>query len=322
MTNIDEVMKQNKTFDLGDILLRHFTNDDLHDVFEYASDNDTVKYLTFPAHENLAESQKVLESFYIPNAGAYAVVLKSKDKCIGCFDLRIDKENNKATFGYVLNKHYWGNGHMTKVLGFMISFCFDKLDLNRFESTYYIGNEGSGKVMQKCGMKIEGIAKKELIIKGTTMDVAHLSILKEEYYENCRKSSKAPIMFNDRNNMSIRVYENNGQKIAVLESPYLILTDAQSALELLAEIKYSYSCDRIALYKATISDDFFDLRSKLAGEILQKFINYHIKLAIIGDFSLSTSRNLNDFIYESNKGNDIFFLPTLEGALERLGSVK
>lgn len=53
---------------------------------------------------------------------------------------------------------------------------------------------------------------------------------------------------------------------------------------------------------------FFILRTQLAGEILQKFINYQAKLAIYGDYTKYTSKPLKDFIYESNKGNDFFFV--------------
>ena len=73
--------------------------------------------------------------------------------------------------------------------------------------------------------------------------------------------------------------------------------------------------------KSAICDGFFDLSTKLSGEILQKFINYHIKIVIVGDFSVYTSKSLKDFIYESNKGKDIFFLPNEKEAIEKLSSV-
>ncbi|MEC3460142.1 DUF4180 domain-containing protein, partial [Bacillus thuringiensis] len=51
------------------------------------------------------------------------------------------------------------------------------------------------------------------------------------------------------------------------------------------------------------------------GDILQKFINYKVKSAIIGDFSIYTSKSLKDFIYECNKVNDIFYLATEQQAI-------
>lgn len=60
------------------------------------------------------------------------------------------------------------------------------------------------------------------------------------------------------------------------------------------------------------------LSTRIAGEILQKFINYQFKFAIVGDFSGYTSKPLKDFIYESNKGRDIFFVSSEEDAIEKL----
>ncbi|NMI02367.1 DUF4180 domain-containing protein [Paenibacillus sp. SZ31] len=52
------------------------------------------------------------------------------------------------------------------------------------------------------------------------------------------------------------------------------------------------------------------------GIVLQKFINYQIKIAIIDDFSSYSSKSLKYFIYESNNGKDIFFLPDEDQAIE------
>ncbi|MBU5311594.1 DUF4180 domain-containing protein [Tissierella carlieri] len=72
------------------------------------------------------------------------------------------------------------------------------------------------------------------------------------------------------------------------------------------------------LDKKVICEEFFTLSNGFAGEVLQKFINYHTKLAIISDFSKYTSKSLQNFIYECNKGKDIFFVDNLEQAVEKL----
>ena len=60
------------------------------------------------------------------------------------------------------------------------------------------------------------------------------------------------------------------------------------------------------------------LSTGLAGEILQKFVNYGGRIAIYGDYSHYTSKPLKDFIYESNNGKDVFFVSSLEEAVEKL----
>lgn len=93
----------------------------------------------------------------------------------------------------------------------------------------------------------------------------------------------------------------NGIAVAV-SSDSMIITDVDSALDLLMSAKYEAGTKYIVVDKKNIIEDFFILSSGLAGEILQKFINYGGKIAIYGDFSHYTSKPLKDFIFESNKG--------------------
>ncbi|MDE7192132.1 MAG: DUF4180 domain-containing protein, partial [Clostridia bacterium] len=74
----------------------------------------------------------------------------------------------------------------------------------------------------------------------------------------------------------------------------------------------------IAISKDLITDKFFILSSGIAGEILQKFINYQFRIAIFGDYTKYTSKPLKDFIYESNNGQDVFFVDNLEDAINKL----
>jgi len=121
--------------------------------------------------------------------------------------------------------------------------------------------------------------------------------------------------------MEINKISENNTEIAVVSSCEILITDVQSALDFMATVRYDTECDRMILNKSAICEDFFHLSTKLAGEILQKFINYHVKMAIVGDFSVYTSDNLKAFIYESNKGKDIFFLPDEKQAIEKLSLV-
>ncbi len=85
------------------------------------------------------------------------------------------------------------------------------------------------------------------------------------------------------------------------------------ALDIMAEIFYQ-GCNRMIIPKEVLTDTFFKLMTGLAGDILQKFSNYNMKLAIVGDFE-SASGSLADFIYECNKGNQVFFKKTFEEAI-------
>lgn len=122
--------------------------------------------------------------------------------------------------------------------------------------------------------------------------------------------------------MKIKKIKANGNEIAVAHSHSIILTNVQDALDLIMTISSNTGSNRIALNKEAISEDFFNLRTRLAGEILQKFMNYQMKFAIIGDFSSYTSKALKDFIYECNKGNSIFFVFSEQEAIDKLSNAK
>ena len=118
--------------------------------------------------------------------------------------------------------------------------------------------------------------------------------------------------------MKITKVEKNNVTCAVVSSDTLVITDAQSALDVLMSAKYEAETNNIVIDKNFVAEDFFILSTGLAGEVLQKYINYGGRIAIYGDYSHYTSKPLKDFIYESNKGKNVFFVSTEEEAVNML----
>lgn len=106
--------------------------------------------------------------------------------------------------------------------------------------------------------------------------------------------------------------------IAIIKSEEIVIKDVQSAIDFVMTIKYETNCNKIVLNKEAIVEEFFILSTGLAGEILQKFINYQVKFAVCGDYSKYASKPLRDFIYESNNGRDIFFAENEDEAIRML----
>ncbi len=105
-----------------------------------------------------------------------------------------------------------------------------------------------------------------------------------------------------------------------MNSEELLIADVQSALDFIMTIKFETDCTNIAINREAIVEDFFVLSTCLAGEILQKFVNYGVRFAVYGDFSNYTSKSLSDFIYECNKGRDIYFQPDVSLAVDKLSA--
>jgi hypothetical protein len=117
--------------------------------------------------------------------------------------------------------------------------------------------------------------------------------------------------------MNIEISTVNGVTIAEIISEEKVIIEVQDALDLMGDCNYQGS-DKIIIHTKNITEDFFDLKTGIAGEILQKFSTYRVQLAIVGDFSNYTSKSLNDFIFESNKHGRINFVDSTDEAKMRL----
>jgi len=117
--------------------------------------------------------------------------------------------------------------------------------------------------------------------------------------------------------MEIEIIEFKGERVTVLKSHGVLIRETQDALDLMADSSFQDS-RKIIIKEQHLIPDFFDLKSGIAGEILQKFSTYNVQLAIIGDFAKYSSKSLRDFILESNKYGRINFVSSLEEAKERL----
>ncbi|MGL1891100.1 MAG: GNAT family N-acetyltransferase [Spirochaetaceae bacterium] len=179
--NLEKLLRENRVLKSDRITLRPFTIEDVEDFFEVSSDVKVSEYLTWGPHTHIDQAKDSIENRFCNNIGVYAIELKPGNKCLGCIDLRVEEDHKKASFGFMLNKNYWGHGYMTETLLLVLKLCFGTLKLNRVESSCYKGNEGSGRVMEKCGMKLEGFFKQELIVKERLVDVYHYGILAEDF---------------------------------------------------------------------------------------------------------------------------------------------
>lgn len=115
--------------------------------------------------------------------------------------------------------------------------------------------------------------------------------------------------------MIIETHNIGNIKVAEIIADKIILTSTEDGLELLGNLYYQ-GFDKIIIHEKNITPEFFDLKTKIAGNILQKFAQYQMPLIIVGDFSKYKSKSLNDFIFESNKGSQINFVSDLSRVLQ------
>ena len=106
-------------------------------------------------------------------------------------------------------------------------------------------------------------------------------------------------------------------KIAEVKSAGIVIGQTQDALDLMANADY-LGARKIMIREEHLDHAFFDLKTGMAGEILQKFTNYRVQLAIIGDFSKYPGKSIRDFIFESNRYGRINFVSSREEAIKKL----
>ena len=114
--------------------------------------------------------------------------------------------------------------------------------------------------------------------------------------------------------MEIKFHTQNNKQIAEIIANGIVINETQDALDIMADASYN-GASGVIVHEHQLTPEFFDLKTRLAGEILQKFSNYRMQLAIVGDFTKYKSKSLNDFIFESNKTGHILFVDSLENAL-------
>ena len=115
--------------------------------------------------------------------------------------------------------------------------------------------------------------------------------------------------------MEIKYHKPIGKPaVAELTDADFIISRTQDILDIFGDLMAS-GCERIIIHEKNLHPGFFDLKTGLAGDVLQKFSNFRIKLAVVGDFTKYSSKSLGDFIYESNKSGSAYFTNNIDSAL-------
>lgn len=181
-TQTQLLLAQNTVIPGERIILRPITFDDAADLYEYGHDPETTEFV-FETHATIEESILGIGTYFMSDPiGKFAIELRSENKMIGTFDLRVNENDSKAEIGYVLNKAYQGNGYMTEAGALILDLAFNTLRLNKVFSLHDVKNPQSGAVMKRLNMTYEGTLRQDKFFKGKFCDYSYYSILKTEYH--------------------------------------------------------------------------------------------------------------------------------------------
>ena len=188
--DVQRIFSHMPVFSTERLLMREMKPCDSFDMFEYARRPDVTRYLTWSPHPNREYTREYLQFLTTKyRAGEFydwALIWcadgDAKQKMIGtCGFTRFDLPNNSAEVGYVINPEFRGRGIAPEAVRRVLKYGFEELGLNRIEAHYMCGNEQSRRVMEKVGMRFEGVHRSSLIKNGEYRDVGICSILASEY---------------------------------------------------------------------------------------------------------------------------------------------
>ena len=175
-----------KRIETARLILRPYTADDAGDMYRnWASDPEVTRYLTWPAHESEAVTRAVLGDWAARYGQGdnfnWALEFKETGAVIGNIAaVSLDEGVDAAEIGYVLGRAFWGRGLMAEALRAVIAFFFDEVGLNRVAAYHDVRNPASGRVMEKAGMKAEGVFRQAKRNNQGVCDVAWRAILKSD----------------------------------------------------------------------------------------------------------------------------------------------
>ncbi len=181
-----EVFTSIPTLETDRLILRQIQPRDAFDMYDYSKNPNVTRYLLWSPHPNVQHTKdyiRFLQGEYKKGACYdWAILLKSSGKMIGtCGFVSFDSENASATVGYVLHPDHWGCGIAPEALRRVLSFGFQQLSLHRIEAQFMEENTRSLRVMEKCGMRLEGYKRKAILIKGSFETVGVAAVLQNEF---------------------------------------------------------------------------------------------------------------------------------------------
>lgn len=174
------------TLETDRLILRRINMKDAQDIFEYSRDAEVARHVLWAAQKDISEAKDycrfMMKRYRQDLPSSWGIVDKSSRRLVGTIGyMDYREEHGSVEVGYSLAKWMWNGGYMTEALRRVIEYTFEAMDINRIEAQHELDNPSSGRVMEKCGMKKEGVLRQRLYNKGKYVDVALYAILQPDY---------------------------------------------------------------------------------------------------------------------------------------------
>lgn len=166
------------------LLLRKILPEDAEMVYVWMSDPEVCKYERWRPHPSVDYSRGyIIEVFdYYKSDRTYQWGIETNGKLIGSVSVvNINEYDQKAVLGYCLAREFWSNGYATESVKAVLAYMFLEVGLNRVEASHSVNNVASGRVLEKAGLCLEGLAKDYYFCNSGFQDSRLFGITKAQF---------------------------------------------------------------------------------------------------------------------------------------------
>lgn len=169
------------------LCLRPFCETDVEALFAIASNPNVTRYTLWEAHQSPNVTRSFLrgyaqERFVEQVPDAYGVFLKANGALIGGVGAHwASRADHCMEFGYWIAEPFWGRGFAAEAARTLLNHVFAKYDVERAQAHFIDGNDASGKVMTKLGLKFEGVRRHGVLHRGVFKDIYCFAVLRSEW---------------------------------------------------------------------------------------------------------------------------------------------
>ena len=223
------------------LTLRRFTIEDAENMYyNWASDPEVTRYLTWQPHKSVEETAEILQQWeagYSKNEFyQWAIELNDIEQPIGSISVvSLNEDVQSAELGYCIGKSWWHQGYTTEAVEAVIRFLMAEVGAGRVWSQHDVANPNSGEVMKKAGMDYEGTLRQSLKDNQCIVDsaiyakISHVALDEEPEEEDQTSGASVTKVMAEDGTMKNVISDDTMEYVGILAKLELSPEEAEAA---------------------------------------------------------------------------------------------
>lgn len=171
------------------VSLRKLDESDKTALFAMFSHPEVMRYWSRPAMTEMGQAEVLLQQIHTDyetgNSLPLAIERSSDHAFVGnCTLHHFHEASRRAEIGYALARPFWGQGYMHEALQTLLTYAFERLDLNRVEADIDPRNASSARSLERLGFRKEGHLRERWIVNGEVSDTGFYGLLRSDWRQS------------------------------------------------------------------------------------------------------------------------------------------